>query len=414
LGVYGYQTQKAEQLRLDKQARLIEQMSGPIDEYLARAGMKRSILGFGFSHDGLCGSVTAENLRSTSGAEPDKLIAKEGRLHCYDRGGGDWWVQGEGPLRQVAFAMKGEHLARSETAAFRDVTAQYTLSEPYPVRTLTCASNGKEIQIPDLFAVLPLVRQMPEYKAWLKVRGVQTFFMTTRSDYRLEVYFMGRVRTSTGQAVDWIHDVVLFRPDRTRLASVALGNPEMILYDSSGEKVLAHINWTRALGDPGGVAEARVSSLEVNPNTADERVWKVDERAVIQDEALSFVMPPELEEILVEPAAKALGQMIEAVPGDRNEQIAVEGDLALVGCSGPEEMKGKWYAFYFVKTAEGWRNHSLRGMKDSTPLTKLMADFLKERPPVETAPAGPKASGQPQDTTHFDNKQMPVTIEALS
>jgi hypothetical protein len=300
-GVYGCQAQKAVQLRLDNQSALIQQMVDSIDAHLAQADMKRRILHFGFSSDGRWGSVTAEDVRSTSKAEPGKLIAQEGRLHCLDRDGGDWWVQGEGPLRQVAFAMKGARLTRGN-AAF-----PYASSEPYPVRTLTCASDGRRIQIPDLVAFLPLVRQMSEYKAWRKVRNMETFFLTTKSDYRFEAHFAGQARTAGGKEEDLIMDVVLFRPDRTRLARAFVGSSEnqqwqMELYDGSGEKVLGRIFWKRAPGAP----EGRVESLDVGPaNTADERVCDVDEHAVIQDKELPFVMLPELEAILGETAAKA-------------------------------------------------------------------------------------------------------------
>ncbi len=53
----------------------------------------------------------------------------------------------------------------------------------------------------------------------------------------------------------------------------------------------------------------------------------------------------------------------------------VDGDLAAVRCTGPAELEGKCLVFFFVKTADGWRNHSLRNSTVSTPLAKLLADL---------------------------------------
>jgi hypothetical protein len=60
-----------------------------------------------------------------------------------------------------------------------------------------------------------------------------------------------------------------------------------------------------------------------------------------------------------------------------NESL-VDGDLAVVRCTGPAELKGKCLALYFVKTKDGWRNHSLRAATEDVPLQNLM-DVLKKQ-----------------------------------
>jgi hypothetical protein len=60
-----------------------------------------------------------------------------------------------------------------------------------------------------------------------------------------------------------------------------------------------------------------------------------------------------------------------------NESLAEE-DLAVVRCAGPAKLKGKCLVLFFVKTADGWRNHSLRSARQDVPLANYMADFKKE------------------------------------
>lgn len=53
----------------------------------------------------------------------------------------------------------------------------------------------------------------------------------------------------------------------------------------------------------------------------------------------------------------------------------VEGDLAAVRCTGPVELEGKCLVLFFVKTKEGWRNHSLRNSTVGNPLEKHLAEL---------------------------------------
>jgi serine/threonine protein kinase/Tfp pilus assembly protein PilF len=53
----------------------------------------------------------------------------------------------------------------------------------------------------------------------------------------------------------------------------------------------------------------------------------------------------------------------------------VEGDLAAVRCTGPVELNGKCMVLIFVKTKEGWRNHSLRNSTVGSQLEKHLADL---------------------------------------
>ena len=62
----------------------------------------------------------------------------------------------------------------------------------------------------------------------------------------------------------------------------------------------------------------------------------------------------------------------------RASESLVEGDLAAVRCTGPAELKGKCLVLFFVKTADGWRNYSLRASMDNVPLSEHMANLKKE------------------------------------
>jgi tRNA A-37 threonylcarbamoyl transferase component Bud32 len=62
----------------------------------------------------------------------------------------------------------------------------------------------------------------------------------------------------------------------------------------------------------------------------------------------------------------------------RASESLVEGDLAAVRCTGPAELQGKCLALFFVKTADGWRNHSLRASMENVPLSEHMANLKKE------------------------------------
>jgi capsular polysaccharide biosynthesis protein/tRNA A-37 threonylcarbamoyl transferase component Bud32 len=59
----------------------------------------------------------------------------------------------------------------------------------------------------------------------------------------------------------------------------------------------------------------------------------------------------------------------------RAGESLVDGDLAAVRCTGPAELEGKCLVLFFVKTADGWRNHSLRNSTEATPLAELLADL---------------------------------------
>jgi hypothetical protein len=59
----------------------------------------------------------------------------------------------------------------------------------------------------------------------------------------------------------------------------------------------------------------------------------------------------------------------------RAAESLVDGDMAAVKCTGPEKLKDVCLILFFVKTADGWRNHSLRNAPVGTPLAKHLADF---------------------------------------
>ena len=64
----------------------------------------------------------------------------------------------------------------------------------------------------------------------------------------------------------------------------------------------------------------------------------------------------------------------------RASESLVDGKLAVVRCTGPAELKGKCLALYFVKTDDGWRNHSLRATTQDVPLPELMRESEKANP----------------------------------
>jgi hypothetical protein len=61
----------------------------------------------------------------------------------------------------------------------------------------------------------------------------------------------------------------------------------------------------------------------------------------------------------------------------RAGESLVDGDLAVVRCTGPAALQGKCLVLFFVKTDDGWRNHSLRNSTVETPLATLLADLKK-------------------------------------
>jgi hypothetical protein len=63
----------------------------------------------------------------------------------------------------------------------------------------------------------------------------------------------------------------------------------------------------------------------------------------------------------------------------RPGESLVEDDRAVVKCTGPKELGGTYLVLFFVKTADGWRNWSLRNSPPATPL----AEHLKQRPPTD-------------------------------
>ena len=62
----------------------------------------------------------------------------------------------------------------------------------------------------------------------------------------------------------------------------------------------------------------------------------------------------------------------------RASESLVKGDLAVVKCTGPETLKGMCLVLNFMKTAAGWRSHSLRNSSERTPLAEHLADFQRE------------------------------------
>lgn len=61
----------------------------------------------------------------------------------------------------------------------------------------------------------------------------------------------------------------------------------------------------------------------------------------------------------------------------RASESLIDGDLAVVKCAGPKELKGTCLVLFFVKTEVGWRNHSLRNASGATPLGQHLASFKR-------------------------------------
>jgi hypothetical protein len=79
----------------------------------------------------------------------------------------------------------------------------------------------------------------------------------------------------------------------------------------------------------------------------------------------------------------------------RASESLVAGDLAAVRCTGPAELQGKCLVMFFIKTADGWRNHSLRASMADVPLSELMANLTKEIEKEAAAASTPKPDGSP-------------------
>ena len=284
LGFWGYASIRSRQIQktLDSQAALTATFANRIRTRLAEVGMNAQFLRFDWSADGFWGTVSAENIRAA-----DKPVAEKARIHLFDRGGGNWQVQGEGVLGKVVFSVRDIALAKPGADAFGTMSPG-----AYPVWTLTRASGGDSVAVPDLMALLPMIRRMPEYAAWLKVRGIETLYLTTRGDYRFEAHLGGR----TASNEDLIMELVLFRPDRTRLAKAMPGCPESLrgdttIYDASGEKPVFTVEFENRGGQRAPVR------LRTHPGAPQERALRVDPGGAVQDRVDALVVPSELSKI---------------------------------------------------------------------------------------------------------------------
>jgi hypothetical protein len=74
----------------------------------------------------------------------------------------------------------------------------------------------------------------------------------------------------------------------------------------------------------------------------------------------------------------------------RASESLVDGELAAARCTGPAALEGKCLVLFFVKTNDGWRNHSLRASMENTPLAEHMTAFKKETEKENAAAPKPK------------------------
>jgi len=65
--------------------------------------------------------------------------------------------------------------------------------------------------------------------------------------------------------------------------------------------------------------------------------------------------------------------------------------------TGPAELQGKCLVLFFVKTADGWRNYSLRASMDNVPLSEHMANLKKGIEKEDAGASTPKPDGSPAD-----------------
>ena len=77
----------------------------------------------------------------------------------------------------------------------------------------------------------------------------------------------------------------------------------------------------------------------------------------------------------------------------RAVESLVAGNLAAVKCTGPKELNGIYLVLFFVKTDDGWRNHSLRNSPPGMSLAQHFANFKKEIENEENAAAAASAKG---------------------
>jgi hypothetical protein len=276
------------QAGLGRNGALTTQMGEAIEDHLVEAGLKAQVKTFEFDADGALGRMRLFFLPGTHETDGQK-IGRDGFFHFFDRGQGDWWVQGEGPLAKLSFAMQGAALTDG-----KERLARVMPEVPFPLRRLTRASDGGTVEFPDLLAVLPEVRALPAYRAWLETRGAQILFITTAADFRCEVHFMGQMSVTAGSWQDVISEIVLLRPDRTRLAAMVLPPPDRTrepytttVYDAAGTEAVMKAHW-----QPGVVVfQAVMDDLYLHPGKPDENVWRVDAGGVIQDTKKPLVWP---------------------------------------------------------------------------------------------------------------------------
>jgi hypothetical protein len=82
----------------------------------------------------------------------------------------------------------------------------------------------------------------------------------------------------------------------------------------------------------------------------------------------------------------------------RASESLINSELAVVKCTGPEALHGMCLVLNFVKTADGWRNHSLRNSSEQTPLAEHLAKLQMELQKVQQPrrPAAEKDPGSPE------------------
>ena len=96
----------------------------------------------------------------------------------------------------------------------------------------------------------------------------------------------------------------------------------------------------------------------------------------------------------------------------RAAESLVEGNLAAVKCTGPKELNGIYLVLFFVKTDDGWQNHSLRNSPPGTPLTQHLANFKTEIQKAEKADAR-TGNASAKDHAQTLAEQPPVVVETF-
>ena len=161
--------------------------------------------------------------------------------------------------------------------------ANFQSITPYPTATLTLGWDGSRVSYPDLMAYLKHVRQTAEYQTWLGRRNVRDFTETNNAGYRFVAHLLGLGDlTDEGTKIELISAIDLYRPDRSRLATLALGTSDADrfdtkVFDETGTNVIVRLHWARSELS----RKHFIERVFHNPGTSEEQIWSANRFGVV-------------------------------------------------------------------------------------------------------------------------------------